>query len=123
MLETTPQFVFTYPAVVERIIDGDTIECHVKFSPLDVHNVEGVNVRVEGINAIELSQKFGGEARDYCASVLPIGAAVTLVAHKREKYGRFLAKVILADGRDLGSLMLTAKASDGSTPLAIPYLN
>lgn len=115
-------FVWTYPATVDRVIDGDTIECHIQFSPLETHDAHGVNVRVEGINALELSQKYGGEARDWAASLLPAGTPVTLVAHKREKYGRFLAKVVLPDGRDFGTLMLTGVASDGVTPYAIPYM-
>lgn len=114
-----PGFVWQYPGVVDRIIDGDTVVCHVLIAPEDEQHA--VSVRVDGINALELSQQYGGEARDYAISILPPGTQVTLIARKREKYGRFLARIVLPDGSDFGGLMLVAKASDGVTPLAVPY--
>jgi endonuclease YncB( thermonuclease family) len=81
----------------------------------------GVNVRLEGCNAIELRKQFGEEARTYLAALAPPGTAIMLLHRKREKYGRFLARAILADGTDLSTAMLTAKASDGTTPLAVAY--
>lgn len=115
-----PGFVWQYPAEVNRVVDGDTIECHVDVSPTEERH--GVQVRVEGINALELSDKFGKEAKAFAESLLPVGMVVTLVARRKEKYGRFLARIIRPDGSDFSDLMLVAKASDGSTPLAIPYL-
>lgn len=113
-------FVWTYPAQVDRVIDGDTVVVHVDLTPaLELH---GVHVRVEGINAIELSHRFGGEARDYAAGLLPPGSKVMLSARRADKYGRMLAFITLDDGRDFGGLMLAARASDGSTPFAVPYL-
>lgn len=112
-------FIWQFPAEVDRVVDGDTVSVHVLWRPGE----EGhdVDVRVEGINAIELRDRFGGEARDKAMELLPAGARVTLVARKKEKYGRFLARIVMADGRDFSSEMLVAKASDGVTPLAVPY--
>lgn len=115
-------FVWTFPGTVTRVIDGDTIECHMQFSPLEVHDVHDVNIRVEGINALELSEKYGREAQEYGAKLLPPGTKVLLVSRKREKYGRFLARVTLPDGSDYSTHMLTALASDGVTPLAVPFM-
>ena len=113
-------FIWQYPGEVDRVIDGDTVVCHVRFSPTQEEH--DVSVRVDGINALELSQQFGGEAKAFAQSLLPVGAKVTLVARDhREKYGRFLARIVMADGRDFGMQMLIAKASDGVTPLAMPY--
>jgi endonuclease YncB( thermonuclease family) len=114
-----PGFIWTFPGAVDSVTDGDTIVVHILWRPGEEGH--GINVRIEGINAIELSQKFGAEARDYLLTLLPSGTQVTLVARKREKYGRFLSQVILPDGRSAGQEMLTKKASDGVTPLAIPY--
>lgn len=113
-------FVWQYPAQVDRVVDGDTIVMHVRFSAEEERH--GVNIRVEGINALELSQKYGSEARDFAASLLPSGTEVILVHRKREKYGRFLAKITLPDGSDFSDHMLSAIASDGVTHLAVPYL-
>lgn len=115
-----PGFAWQFPAEADRCIDGDTVVCHVLWKPGD--EAHGVDVRVDGINAIELRAKFGAEARDYAASLLPAGTPVTLTVTRREKYGRLLARITLPDGRDFGSLMLTAVASDGLTPLAVPYM-
>jgi len=113
-------FVWQFPATVNRVVDGDTVEMHVRFSAEDErHNV---NIRVEGINALELSEKFGPEAKAKAESLLPVGAEVVLVHRRREKYGRFLARITLPDGSDFSDHMLAAKASDGITPLAKPYM-
>lgn len=117
-----PGFVWTYPAQVQRVVDGDTVECHVQFSPLEVHDAEGVNVRVEGINALELKERFGGEAKAFAEGLLPVGSQVVLIARRREKYGRFLAHITLPDGSDFSAHMLAALASDGVTHLAVPLV-
>lgn len=125
---TRPGFIWQFPATIDRVIDGDTIVCHVLWKPGD--EAHGVDVRVDGINAIELSQAFGKEAKVYAETLLDAdvlsseftsGLPVTLVARKKEKYGRFLARIVLGDGRDFGQEMLVARASDGVTPLAVPY--
>ncbi len=112
-------FVWQFPAVIDRVVDGDSLEVHVLRGADDVEH--GVNVRLEGMNAIELKAEFGREAQAYLAALAPPGTPITLLHRKREKFGRFLARAILADGTDLSTAMLTAKASDGETPLAVPY--
>lgn len=104
-----PGFVWTFPALLDRVIDGDTIECHVIMHPGDGGEAHGVNVRVEGINAPEMNTAAGREAKTYLEGLLEAhGRDAVLVARKREKYGRFLARIILSDGFDLGELMLTS---------------
>lgn len=117
-----PGFVWMYPGQVVRVIDGDTVECRVQFSPMETHDVHGLAVRVEGINALEQSAKFGSEATAFARTLLPAGMKVMIVSRKREKYGRFLARLTLPDGSDYSEHMLTAKASDGTTPLAVPFM-
>lgn len=113
-------FVWQFPATVDRIVDGDTVVAHVHFTAEDERH--GVNIRIEGINALELSERFGGEAKAKAESLLPVGTEVILVHRRREKYGRLLAKVTLPDGTDFSDHMLAALASDGITHLAKPYL-
>ena len=114
-------YIWEFPAVVDRVYDGDSVFCHILiYAGMELHDV---NVRVEGINAIELRQKFGGEARDALADLLPVGTQVILRHRKSDKYsGRFLAVPIrMQDGVNVASEMLTCVASDGETPLATPY--
>jgi endonuclease YncB( thermonuclease family) len=105
--------------MVDRIVDGDSLEVHVLLGADRVEH--GVNVRLEGCKAIELKAEFGREARTCLAALAPPGTAIMLLHRKREKFGRLLARAILADGTDLSTALLTAKASDGTTPLAVPY--
>ncbi len=112
-------FVWQFPAVIDRIVDGDSLEVHVLREADQVDH--GVNVRLEGMNAIELRAEFGREAQVYLAALAPPGTAIMLLHRRREKFGRLLARAVLADGTDLSTALLTAKASDGVTPLAVPY--
>jgi micrococcal nuclease len=110
-----PGFVWTYPASVDSVYDGDTIVCHVLIHPGEGGELHDTHVRIEGINAPELNTAAGTQAKDYAAGLLPPGTQVTLVAHKRDKYGRMLGRLILPNGDDFSSLMLSAGQ-------AVPYL-
>ncbi len=98
--------VFTIPAVVDRVIDGDSLIVHLHVLP--GKEWHGEHVRVEGINAPELSQEGGAAARDFARQLLPALSPVTLVTSRPEKYGRLLASVRLTDGTDFSTLMLAA---------------
>lgn len=99
-------FTWQYPATVGVWYDGDTPICHVRLTPsVEWHDV---HVRVDGINAPELRDAGGGAARDYAASLAPPGMVVTLLATRKEKYGRLLARIVLPDGSDLGTSMIAA---------------
>lgn len=109
-----------FPATIDRWVDGDSVVVHVARTARE--EIHGVEVRVDGINAVELKTQFGPEAKAYAEKLAPVGSAVTLVERNHtEKYGRELARITLPDGRDLSTEMLLAKASDGITPLAVPY--
>lgn len=114
-------FVWHFPAVVDHVHDGDSVICHVLWRAHEVGHE--VNVRVEGINAIELRKLYGGQARDALAAYLPRGEKLTLHHRRADKYsGRFLARIVRdRDHGDAGAHMLQQVASDGSTPLAVPY--
>jgi endonuclease YncB( thermonuclease family) len=107
-------FTFSYPAEIDSWHDGDTPICHVKMTPsIEWH---GVHVRVDGINAPELHDAGGTEARDYASSLAPPGSPVTLFANRVEKYGRFLARIQLADGRDFSTVMIETGHAVAYTP-------
>lgn len=94
-------------AEVVKLYDGDTFTARVALG----WNVSVTNrTRVNGINAPELATPEGQAAEEYAATLLHPGDTVTLTSHgpngKFDNWGRILAAVTLADGRDFGSLML-----------------
>jgi micrococcal nuclease len=99
-------FIFQYPAVVVSWTDGDS--CKVDRQTKPDETIKAEDVRIHGINAPELSDAGGAAARDYAGTLAPPGTAVILVASKKDKYGRFLARVILPNGDSLGDLMIAA---------------
>jgi endonuclease YncB( thermonuclease family) len=99
-------FVFQFPATVDEWHDGDT--CYVHRQSLPGQTIHGEHVRVEGINAPELSQAGGAASRDYAMELAPAGTVVTLICSRPDKYGRLLARVVLPDGSDFSGLMIAA---------------
>ncbi len=89
---------YTPNATVVRVVDGDTI----------VARVDGVEekVRLIGIDTPETKKEdspvecFGPEASAFTAGLLPPGTPVHLErdVEARDRYGRLLAYVYLADG-------------------------
>lgn len=113
-------FTWTFPAEIERWVDADTARVMIQRTARE--KLTDVELRLDGINAVEIRTPFGQEAKAFMEKLAPVGSPVMLVERNhKEKYGRELARVILPDGRDLCSEILTAKASDGVTPLAVPY--
>jgi micrococcal nuclease len=103
---------WTYPAVVVRVVDGDTVRLNLD---LGLHIWRTDNCRIAGINAPETSTPAGTAAAAYAAKLLPAGAAVTFASERLEKYGRPLGRLVLADGRDFATVMLAAGH-------AVPYM-
>ena len=113
-------FTWTFPAEIQRWVDGDSV--YVMIQRTAREKLIDVELRLDGINAVEIKSAFGQEAKAFMETLAPVGSTVMLVERNhKEKYGRELARVILPDCRDLCSEILTAKASDGLTPLAVPY--
>lgn len=99
-----------YTVVVTDVHDGDTI---YGTATVDV----GFNVtvelflkmRVDGINADELSTPTGKAARDFALTLLKPGDQVTVVSEGWDKYGgRCDATITLADGTDFATAMIAA---------------
>jgi micrococcal nuclease len=98
---------------VRKITDGDTLE-----AMLDDGTVE--RIRLFGLNTPELNPKpgvardtftpqaFAKEARDFLAELCPPGKDAQIVDRGRDKYGRLLALVFTADGRDVNRALIQA---------------
>jgi micrococcal nuclease len=84
---------------VVRVSDGDTMDVRVGDGSL-------VRVRLYGVDAPELSQTFGGEARRYAAATV-LKRNVQVHQKNIDKYGRLVGQIFV-DGRDLGLELLQA---------------
>jgi micrococcal nuclease len=108
-----PDPLYNYRAHVIRVLDGDTVDVAVD---LGFHIMLGERVRLAGINAPEIHSKdaaekaAGAKAAAALAEMLPCGDLVTIKTAKadaeQEKFGRWLAQINLADGRDVATVLL-----------------
>jgi endonuclease YncB( thermonuclease family) len=81
---------------VARVVDGDTVE------------VKGVGrVRLHGIDAPELAQPYGAEAKGYLEMLIG-GGRVELRRTDRDRYGRVVAWIDLSDGKTVQDRLLAA---------------
>jgi endonuclease YncB( thermonuclease family) len=95
--------VWTVPATVLRVVDGDTLMLKLD---LGWHISYEARCRLIGVNAPELSTDEGAAARLWVinklsdAGVHPLGNdypdPVTLVSHALDKYGRPLGQVLVS---------------------------
>ncbi|MES2775330.1 MAG: thermonuclease family protein [Bacteroidota bacterium] len=85
---------------VIKIVDGDTYD--ILFD-----NQSTQRIRMEGIDAPERGMAFYRVAKDYLGE-LCFGQTVWIKQTNTDRYGRMVAKTYLADGMELGLLMIEA---------------
>lgn len=100
---------YFYEATVGSIYDGDTVRLNIDlgFSMWIINT----SVRLAGIDAPEvrgLERPEGLKSRDYLSTVIPPGSVVFIKTAKgtTEKYGRYLATILLPDGTNINMLMI-----------------
>lgn len=107
--------MYEYLATVARVIDGDTVDIDID---LGFRISTRQRVRLQGINAPEVSTQAGKDARQYLSNILLPGVSVTIDSNKPgagDKYGRYLAYITFR-GEDISQRMVTqghAVAWDG----------
>ena len=100
--------LYTYQAVVERVVDGDTLWAEIDCG---FHIWVRQKLRLRGIDTPELSRAAGQEARDWVLGRMEADRAVQVRTERPDKYGRYLADVFLADGGFLnGELVARGEA-------------
>jgi endonuclease YncB( thermonuclease family) len=124
MIITHPDYV--YQAIVLSVHDGDTCKLNIDLG-------QGINLvdrdfgfhfyveskrlhlhetfRFFGINAPELATQAGKDALAYLLTLMPVGTALRAKINKspsQEKYGRWLATLMLSDGRNVNELMISS---------------
>ena len=84
--------LFTYRALVERVVDADTL-----FVEIDLGFGDTLRdyLRLRGINAPELSTEAGRKARDFVRSLVKNLPFILLTSTRSDKYHRYLADVFL----------------------------
>lgn len=91
--------MYEYYATVVRVLDADTIDVRIDLG-FDVHINQ--RVRLLGINTPEKNTALGIEASGYVRNLLPLGTTVILQSDKseREKFGRYLARVVFPETKE-----------------------
>lgn len=84
--------------------DGDTVKLDVDCG-LSTHRQ--IVVRLAHVNTPELKDAGGAAARDRATELLAVEPlTVTTVRDRTERYGRYLATIVNADGLDVGATLL-----------------
>lgn len=97
---------YVYNATVLSVHDGDTLTLNVD---LGFYLRMQMPCRVLGVNAPELSTTAGKAARDFMATLCPVGTPVLLQSVKDDKYGgRFDGAITLPDGRSVAQELIKA---------------
>jgi micrococcal nuclease len=89
-----------FHAKVIHIADGDTI------TVLNDTNKQ-IKIRLKGIDCPEKAQAFGNKAKQFTKDLVA-GQMVTIQAHNKDRYGRTIGDVILADGQNLSQELVKA---------------
>jgi micrococcal nuclease len=100
--------MYEYKAKITRVVDADTVDVSVDLGfDISIHQ----RVRLLGINAAEKNTDLGKEAIDYVKSILPVGKEIFLRSEKdkREKFGRYLAKIIIIETEECLNEILIEK--------------
>lgn len=87
----------TYRAIIERWVDGDTVELRVDLGFNTWH--EGT-FRLAGINTPERGRDGWAEATAAANSAAPVGTEVTASVGKPDKYGRWLVTLLMDGDED-----------------------
>lgn len=101
--------MYNYMAKVTRVVDGDTIDVEIDLG-FDIWHK--VRLRLAHIDAYEKSTEIGKEAAAFLKALLE-GFFVEIYTEKTDKYGRYLATVIL-NGVNLNDQLI-------SKGYAVPY--
>lgn len=90
---------------VSKVIDGDTIELLAKTSKENPYNhIAKLKIRLYGIDAPELKQAYGKEAKEYL-SALVLKQEVSLIIENKDKYERIVGTIFLK-GKDINKEMV-----------------
>ena len=101
--------LYTYKAVVTKIVDGDTVDLDIDLG-LSIWS-KSTRIRLLNINTPEVRGKereVGLAAKNFLISVIPVGTKmyITTSKDKRGKYGRLLGTLYTSKGVNINTLLL-----------------
>lgn len=105
--------MFQYQAVIQRVIDGDTVVADID---LGFGVWQHVTCRLLGINAPEMSTAAGVTAKSALASLVQ-GRKLEVRSSKdrRDKYGRYLLTIMMDETTSVNDWLVSQK-------YAVPYM-
>jgi endonuclease YncB( thermonuclease family) len=86
---------YTYCAVVERVVDGDTL---LVLIDAGFGNVVRERLRLRGMNTPELGTPEGDKAKRYVTGLLPAGSLIVIKTYRTDDYGRFVVDTFYKTG-------------------------
>jgi micrococcal nuclease len=104
--------MYEYNAKCLKVVDGDTMDLDIDLG-MEIHI--NTRVRLYGINTPEIHTKVAAEKEAGQKAMQRVIAALArwevplkIQTHKdkKEKYGRYLATIILPDGTNLNELLI-----------------
>jgi endonuclease YncB( thermonuclease family) len=81
---------YTYAAIVDRVVDGDTI---IAYIDVGFDTMIRERLRLRHIDTPEFSTPEGAAAKIFVQDHLPEGKTIVVKTQSRDKYGRYLADV------------------------------
>lgn len=99
VLALWPATALAWPGTMLDVPDGDT----VVVAPSGDRKTP-VKVRLYGIDAPELGQPAGPQARRWLRKALPADTPVEVISYSQDKYGRVVALVQIGTGGDVQTL-------------------
>jgi len=93
--EILPDQLYTYAAVIERIIDGDTL---LALIDCGFHTALRMRLRLKGIDAPEIDSKDGIKARAFVEKALKKSPLIGIKTYRADKYSRYLADIFYLPG-------------------------
>ena len=88
---------YTYEAILDRVIDGDTLLVVIEVGfRIKVHD----KLRLRGIDTPELGTPEGERAKKFVQRLLPVGSTMIIKSHKSrmDNHGRFVVDVFYRAG-------------------------
>ncbi|MGE0267315.1 MAG: DUF1016 N-terminal domain-containing protein [Candidatus Omnitrophota bacterium] len=90
-----PGRLYVYKALVERVVDGDTLLCLIDAG---FHNWTRQRLRLRNINTPEINTPRGQKAKAFVQESLTHCEFVIVKTYKTDKYDRYLADVFYLNG-------------------------
>jgi len=93
----TAKDLYTYRAVVERVIDGDTLKVRFQLGFGQWHRE---TLRLRGLDCPELDTKEGQAAKTFVQAYIKEAQTLIVRSSRSDKYDRYLADVFISQGRE-----------------------